>query len=157
VGGERKNMIIRDKGSLHELNEEYIEYRNVIVNDFNRLKIIIENHKNNQNINSDIDYIIDRMKDDFTVEILDESFNLIQIEDDFIVIHFNEYDEVEDEFKIYKGIISRDWKKIVLDLKDKKVLYLINKDEIIEEELSFEQFIAENIMMEVDKKYIKRK
>ena len=120
-------------------------------------KIIIENHKNNQNINNDIDYIIDRMKDDFTVEILDESFNLIQIEDDFIEIHFNEYDEVEDEFKIYKGIISRDWKKLVLDLKDKKVLYLINKDEIIEEELSFEQFIAENIMMEIDKKYIKRK
>ena len=150
-------MIIRDKKSSHELNEEYIEYRDIIVNDFNRLKIIIENHKNNQNINNDIDYIIERMKDDFTVEILDESFNLIKIADDFIVIHFNEYDEVEDEFKIYKGIISRDWKKLVLDLKDKKVLYLINKDEIIEEELSFEQFIAENIMMEVDKKYIKRK
>lgn len=150
-------MIIRDKQSSHEFNEEYIEYRDIIVNDFNRLKIIIENHKNNQNINNDIDYIIDRMKDDFTVEILDESFNLIQIEDDFIEIQFNEYDEVEDEFKIYKGIISRDWKKLVLDLKDKKVLYLINKDEIIEEELSFEQFIAENIMMELDKKYIKRK
>lgn len=150
-------MIIRDKKSSHELNEEYIEYRDIIVNDFNRLKIIIENHKNNQNINNDIDYIIDRMKDDFTVEILDESFNLIQIEDDFIEIHFNEYDEIEDEFKIYKGIISRDWKKLVLDLKDKKVLYLINKDEIIEERLSFEQFIAENIMMELDKKYIKRK
>ena len=150
-------MIIRDKKSSHELNEEYIEYRDIIVNDFNRLKIIIENHKNNQNINNDIDYIIDRMKDDFTVEILDESFNLIQIEDDFIEIHFNEYDEVEDEFKIYKGIISRDWKKLVLNLKDKKVLYLINKDEIIEERLSFEQFIAENIMMELDKKYIKRK
>ena len=132
-------MIIRDKKSSHELNEEYIEYRNIIVNDFNRLKIIIENHKNNQNINNDIDYIIDRMKDDF------------------IEIHFNEYDEVEDEFKIYTGIISRDWKKLVLDLKDKKVLYLINKDEIIEERLSFEQFIAENIMMELDKKYIKRK
>jgi len=150
-------MIIRDKKSSHELNEEYIEYRDIIVNDFNRLKIIIENHKNNQNINNDIDYIIERMKDDFTVEILDESFNLIKIADDFIVIHFNEYDEVEDEFKIYKGIISRDWKKLVLDLKDKKVLYLINKDEIIEERLSFEQFIAENIMMELDKKYIKRK
>jgi len=150
-------MRIRDKVSSHELNEEYIEYRNIIVNDFNRLKIIIENHKNNQNINNDIDYIIERMKDDFTVEILDESFNLIKIADDFIVIHFNEYDEVEDEFKIYKGIISRDWKKLVLDLKDKKVLYLINKDEIIEERLSFEQFIAENIMMELDKKYIKRK
>ena len=150
-------MIIRDKKSSHELNEEYIEYRDIIVNDFNRLKIIIENHKNNQNINNDIDYIIDRMKDDFTVEILDESFNLIKIEDDFIEIHFNEYDEVEDEFKIYKGIISRDWKKLVLDLKDKKVLYLINKDEIIEEKLSIEQFIAENIMMELDKKYIKRK
>ena len=150
-------MIIRDKKSSHELNEEYIEYRDIIVNDFNRLKIIIENHKNNQNINNDIDYIIDRMKDDFTVEILDESFNLIKIEDDFIEIHFNEYDEVEDEFKIYKGIISRDWKKLVLDLKDKKVLYLINKDEIIEERLSFAQFIAENIMMELDKKYIKRK
>lgn len=150
-------MIIKDRKSSHELNEEYIEYRDIIVNDFNRLKIIIENYKNNQNINSDIDYIIDRMKDDFTVEILDESFNLIQIEDDFIEIHFNEYDKIEDEFKIYKGIISRDWKKLVFDLKDKKVLYLINKNEIIEERLSFEQFIAENIMMELDKKYIKRK
>ena len=150
-------MIIKDRKSSHELNEKYIEYRDIIVNDFNRLKIIIENHKNNNNINSDIDYVIERMKDDFTVEILDESFNLIKIEEDFIKIHFNEYDEVEDEFKIYKGIISRDWKKIVLDLKDKKVLYLINKDEIIEERLSFEQFIAENIMMELDKKYIKRK
>lgn len=154
-------MIIRDMKSSHELNEEYVEYRNAIVDDFNRLKIIIENHKNNQNINSDIDYIIERMKDDFTVEILDESFNLIQIEDSFIVVIFNEYNEILDEFKTYKAIINKDWNRLLFDLKDKMILYLIDKDEIVEERLSLEQFIVENIMMEVDKeeykKFLKRK